>query len=347
METPWFWLLAGMLAVYFILDGYDLGAGIIHPFVGKTVDERRMVIGTIGPFWDGNEVWLIAAGGTLFMAFPSLYAAAFSGFYLPLMIVLWLLILRGLSIELRGHVAHGLWIEFWDIAFCLSSLLLAFIFGAALGNVLRGVPLDEKGWFFVPLWTNFSAGKDPGVLDWFTVLMGGGVTAALTMHGALWVAMKATGEVEIRSRRLAAGLWRANILLAPLLLLTTFAIQPIFREHWERVIPLAGAALVALTLVRVYLRGNRAQAAFMASCANLLAMLLIPAAGLYPFFLPATTTRAAALTVRRASAGSYGLETALWWWIPGMILVAGYFVFVYRRFSGKIHLAGAPVQEQP
>src|SRR5258705_8581402 len=154
METLWFCLVALMLAGYVILDGFDLGAGAVHFLVGKNREERRAVLGTIGPVWDGNEVWLIAAGGTLYFAFPVLYATAFSGFYLPLMIVLWLLILRGLSIELRNHIQNPIWGPFWDVVLAGSSSLLAVVFGAALGNVARGVPIDENGPFFEALWTD-------------------------------------------------------------------------------------------------------------------------------------------------------------------------------------------------
>ena len=142
METLWFCLVALMVALYAVLDGFDIGAGIVHLLVAQTEVERRQVLASIAPVWDGNEVWLLAAGGTLYFAFPELYASSFSGFYLPLMMVLWLLILRGLAIELRSHVPSGLWKSFWDAGFALASVLLAVFFGAALGNVVRGVPLD-------------------------------------------------------------------------------------------------------------------------------------------------------------------------------------------------------------
>src|SRR5438128_1634509 len=140
METLWFCLVAAMLAVYVVLDGFDLGAGIVHLLVARTEPERRLVLRSIGPVWDGNEVWLLTAGGTLYFAFPPLYASSFSGFYLPLMIVLWLLILRGLAIELRDHVDSPAWKPFWDAAFSLSSLCLALFFGAALGGLFASLP---------------------------------------------------------------------------------------------------------------------------------------------------------------------------------------------------------------
>src|SRR6266851_2242281 len=155
MGTVWYCLVALTLVFYVLLDGFDLGAGILHLVVARTGEERRQVLRSIGPVWDGNEVWLLATGGTLFFAFPALYASGFSGFYLPLMIVLWLLVLRGISIEFRNHVHSQVWTPFWDFVFCFSSLLLAIFYGAALGNVVRGVPLDARGYFFEPLWTNF------------------------------------------------------------------------------------------------------------------------------------------------------------------------------------------------
>src|SRR6185295_3954558 len=182
MGTLWFCLVALMITAYVLLDGFDLGAGAIHLLVAKTDDERRQVLASVGPVWDGNEVWLLASGGTLYFAFPALYASSFSGFYLPLMIVLWLLILRGISIEFRSHINSLAWYPLWDAVFAGSSALLAIFFGAALGNVVRGVPLDRAGEFFLPLWTDFTAGKNTGILDWYTILIAVAALLTLAMH---------------------------------------------------------------------------------------------------------------------------------------------------------------------
>src|SRR5215472_7226735 len=170
METLWFMIVAFMVAAYVVLDGFDLGAGVIYLTAARTANERRAILRAIGPVWDGNEVWLLAAGGTLYFAFPLLYASSFSGFYLPLMMVLWLLMLRGLGIELRSHVHDPLWWSFFDFLFFAASSLLAIFFGAAIGNVVRGVPLQADGYFFEALWTNFRVGPDAGMLDWYTIL---------------------------------------------------------------------------------------------------------------------------------------------------------------------------------
>src|SRR5437588_813541 len=207
MEMVWFTIVSLMLTTYVVLDGFDLGAGAIHLLVARTDSERRTVLAAIGPVWDGNEVWLIASGGVLVFAFPRAYSAGFSGFYLPLMIVLWLLVLRGISIEFRSHQPNPLWRSFWDGTFFVSSTLLAIVLGAALGNVIRGVPLDASGFFAGPLFTNFTPSHDPGVLDWYTCLVGLFTLAVLAGHGALYLAWKTSGAVNERARELGPQLW--------------------------------------------------------------------------------------------------------------------------------------------
>ena len=197
-----------MIAAYVVLDGFDLGAGVIYLTAARTTSERRAILRAIGPVWDGNEVWLVAAGGTLYFAFPLLYASSFSGFYLPLMIVLWLLMLRGIGIELRAHMDNPVWRGFFEFIFFASSALLAIFFGAALGNVVRGVPLGPDQFFFEPLWTNFRVGVGNGILDWYTVLTGVMAQVSLTMHGALYVATKTEGDLNRRARNTAKWIGR-------------------------------------------------------------------------------------------------------------------------------------------
>src|ERR1700689_2349933 len=213
MGLIWFWLVAVMIVGYVVLDGFDLGVGVLHLFLVRTEAERRATLASIGPVWDGNEVWLLAGGGTLYFAFPLLYASAFSGFYLPLMIVLWLLILRGVSVELRNHIGVGVWRALLDGIFGTASAFLAIFFGAALANVLRGVPLQADGYFFLPLWTNWQPGIHPGILDWYTVIGGVVALVALALHGALYIAIKTEAELQIRARNAARHLWLALLLL--------------------------------------------------------------------------------------------------------------------------------------
>ena len=341
METIWFCLVALMVALYVLLDGFDLGAGAIHLFVARTDEERRQVLASIGPVWDGNEVWLLAAGGTLYFAFPVLYASGFSGFYLPLMMVLWLLILRGTSIEFRNHVKSPVWDPFWDFLFCASSLLLAVFFGAALGNVVRGVPLDATGYFFEPLWTNFGLGPETGILDWYTVLVGVLALAALMMHGALWVHLKTSGEVSQRSAQLAKYAWVAVLLLTLLVTVLTFSVQPqvlanFSRWPWGYIFPLL--AVAGGVGVIFFVRRGEAMKSFLASCAYLAGMLTSVVFGVYPMVLPARDPQFS-LTVTNAKAGDYGLKVGVIWWVIGMILAAGYFQFLYRSFAGKVSVS--------
>jgi cytochrome d ubiquinol oxidase subunit II len=338
METVWFCLVAIMLAVYVLLDGFDLGAGAIHLLVAKTDEEKRQVLASIGPVWDGNEVWLIAAGGTLFFAFPVLYASSFSGFYLPLMIVLWLLILRGASIEFRNHIESAVWTPLWDFLFCASSLLLAIFYGAALGNVVRGVPLDGSGYFFEPLWTNWRLGEQTGILDWYTVLVGVLALFALMMHGSLWVHMKTRGAVNERAGRLANRAWWTVTAFTILVTAVTFAVVPQLRTNFSRwpwgfIFPIL--SIVGLVGVQFELRRRNERRAFLASCAYLAGMLISVVFSVYPMVLPARDS-VHSLTVTNAKAGAYGLKVGLAWWIVGMILVTGYFQYVYRSSAGKV-----------
>jgi len=338
MGTIWFWLVAIMITIYVLLDGFDLGAGAIHLLVANTDEERRQVLASIGPVWDGNEVWLIAAGGTLYFAFPALYASAFSGFYLPLMIVLWLLILRGASIEFRNHIKSAVWDPLWDFLFCASSLSLAVFFGAALGNVVRGVPLDSSGYFFEPLWTNFRLADDTGILDWYTILVGTLALLALMMHGGIWVQVKTSGEVSARAGRLAGRAWWGVVTLTAVVTAFTFRIQPHVKGNfstWPVGIVFPVLAVAGIAGVMFELRERDERKAFLASCAYLAGMLTSVVFGVYPMVLPARNP-VYSLTVESAKAADYGLKIGLAWWIIGIILAAGYVIYVYRSFAGKV-----------
>jgi cytochrome d ubiquinol oxidase subunit II len=339
IEIVWFCLVAIMIAGYVVLDGFDLGAGLIHLFVARNEQERRRVLASIGPVWDGNEVWLIAGGGTLYFAFPALYSAAFSGFYLALMMVLWLLILRGISIELRSHIESPIWKPLWDLIFGGSSALLALLYGAALGNVVRGVPLDSDGFFFIPLWTNFQPGPEAGIVDWYTLLIGAAAFTALAVHGCYWVILKTSGDLQQRSREFGSRLWWAVLALTAIIAFFSFRIQSNiakeFEEHaWGCVFPLI--ALAGLIGMRAWSARARDLGAFLCSCLYLVGMLTSAAFGVFPYVLPSNGSAGDGLTVTSAAAAEYGLYIGLAWWIPGMALAALYSVFVYRHFAGKV-----------
>jgi len=339
MELLWFCLATAMITGYVILDGFDLGAGIVQLLVAKTEPEKAQVLSTIGPVWDGNEVWLVAAAAALFLAFPALYASSFSGFYLALMMVLWLLILRGIAIEFRNHIDNPLWKPAWDTVFGGASAILAFVFGVALGNVVRGVPLDANGYFFLPLRTNLLPGADAGVIDWYTLLVGATAFVALAVHGSLWVVIKTAGTLQEGTRALSAKLWRVLIALTLVISPLSFAIQPNlwkqFTSHpWGVVFP--AFALTGLVGVRVLSTQRKDLGAFLASGLYLVGMLASVAFGVFPNVLPSNTTPDFSLTIYNAAAAEHGLVIGLWWFIPGMALAIAYSVFTYRHFAGKV-----------
>jgi cytochrome d ubiquinol oxidase subunit II len=341
MEPVWFVLVAVMLVAYVVLDGFDLGAGALLLLIARTEKERLTVIRTIGPVWDGNEVWLIAGGGTLYFAFPLLYASSFSGFYLPLNIVLWLLVLRGIGIEFRMHIENPVWQSLFDGTFAISSTLLAIFFGAALGNVVRGVPLGIDHFFFEPLWTNFRTGGETGILDWYTC--GAAVLAlvALLVHGAFYVALKTEGAVNDQSHKLGRRLQPLLIILTAFGVPVTAVVRPRtmhnFGEHpLAFVIPLAVA--VSLAAMWIFARQAKEKAAFLSSCSYIVAMLAGVAVALYPSLLPSSKNPARDLTIYNAATGEYALRVGLIWWVFGMGLAFGYFVFVYRMFRGKVQV---------
>jgi cytochrome d ubiquinol oxidase subunit II len=341
MGLVWFWLVAVMIVGYVVLDGFDLGVGVLQLFLARTEAERKAMLASIGPVWDGNEVWLLAGGGTLYFAFPLLYASAFSGFYLPLMIVLWMLVLRGVSLELRNHIDVGVWRDLLDGVFGLSSALLAAFFGAALANVLRGVPLQADGYFFLPLWTNWRPGVHAGILDWYTVIGGLVALVALTLHGALWITIKTSSELCRRARRLVTPLWGLLLALTVASLLATVHVRPASLDNYfnHRLTFVAPAGVVAsLVAIWVWNRTGQAVKAFLASCAYLFLMLAGACWSLYPTLLPATTGEANDITLNRALSGHHTLAVGLVWWSFGMTLAVAYIVFVYSRFRGKVDL---------
>ena len=339
MGTLWFWIVAAMLTTYVVLDGFDLGVGIIFPFVAHTEEERQHALRAIGPVWDGNEVWLLAAGGTLFFAFPLVYASAFSGFYMPLMIVLWLLILRGLSVELRMHVQDPLWRSFFDGLFFFSSSLLAIFFGAALANVIRGVPIGPDNYFYLSLWTNWRTGANPGILDWYTLIGGIMALLALSLHGALYLSLKTEGDLERRARAWARRLWPVVSLATVLAIPATVLARPDSLRNY-RIYPAASlapiAVVISLLAIPAALRRRSEFGAFLASCAYLSAMLCGAAAGLYPVLLPSTNSRGGSITIAGALAGPHTLRVGLAWWIFGTMLALLYFSIVYWLFRGKV-----------
>jgi cytochrome d ubiquinol oxidase subunit II len=338
MFELWYAIVALMFAIYVALDGYDLGAGILSPLVARTDPERRQVLAAIGPYWDGNEVWLIAGGGALFLAFPRVLASGISGFYFAIFLLLWCLIGRGLSIEFRSHVTDPLWRAAWDFMFAAASTLLAVFLGAAFGNLMRGVPLDTNGWFALPLFTDFTAREPVGILDWYTILTGVFALVALAAHGALFLAWKTDGPVQERSRRAARRLWIAVAVLWPGVTLASQAVNPALFSGMERrwlgivavVVAVAGIATVSLRMTR-----GTGLGAFLGSGAFLLGIIGASAASYFPVMLRATGGDALSMTAYTGGGDEASLRIALRWFLVGLPLAIGYFVIVFRLHRGK------------
>lgn len=330
LNSVWFVLLAFMLAGYAVLDGFDLGIGTIHLLLGRTREERGQLVDSIGPVWNGNEVWLLGAGGSLVAAFPTLYAVSFSGFYLALMLVLWLLLLRGIGIEFRHQIHHPLWEDAWDVVFSVASVLLALLFGVALGNVLRGVPFGPDGQF---------QGTFALLLNGFAVLAGALSVATLAMHGACWAALKTEGALQLRARRFASTWWWASLALVLCMVAASFFVRPDFTRNftahvWLIAVPLL--TLGALASARRFI-GRDDGLAFFSSSAYIAGILASVAAGLFPMLLPAAEGSARpGLDIYNAAAPHHSMLTALFVYLIGLSIVAVYLVNIYRVWRGKV-----------
>jgi len=341
MAELWFWIVVAMLAIYVVMDGFDFGAGVLHLFVAKTNEERRQVLGAIGPLWDANEVWLLASGGALVLAFPRVLAAGFSGFYLAIFLVVWTLIIRGISIEFRSHVNDPLWRAFWDAAFAGASLLLPVLFGAALGNILRGVPLTEGGTFELALFTTFRTVNPVGLLDWYTGLVGVFALVTLTAHGAVFLAWKTDAAVQARSVAAARWLWSATGVVWFGALVATVVVRPGMVDTIVRPLSLLAllAALAGYAMAIAGLVRRRYLPAFLGSTTFILSALAGTAAAVFPVMLPSTISMANDLTAWNAASSAASLGTALVWWIVGFPLALIYFACLFRLHRGTTRAA--------
>lgn len=328
LNTIWFLLLGVLLAGYAILDGFDLGVGILH-FIAKDDRERMMNLHAIGPVWDGNEVWLLTFGGALFAAFPLVYATVFSALYLALTLVLAALIFRAVSIEFRGKVSMYTWKAFWDSAFFLGSLLPSILFGVAVGNMLRGLPLDEYGVFTGSFFT---------LLNPFSLLVGLTSGAIFALHGALYLVMKTDGGYRDRLVKTVRPLWNTAIILFWLATAAGFLSDaPHINKtlnsplSWVLLGVLCAAAMMIprLTKRRLFFY------AFLSSSTVIACMVGLMGASLYPMLVPSLSDPGNSLTIYNA-ASTYGtLKVMLVIALIGMPLVIGYTTVIYRIFKGK------------
>jgi len=337
MLELWYAIASVMLVAYVVLDGYDFGAGILHLWVARNNEERRQVLAAIGPYWDGNEVWLLAAGGALFVAFPRVLASGISGFYFAIFLVLWSLILRGIAIEFRSHVSDSMWRATWDFLFAAASLLLALFFGTALGNLVRGVPLNDDGWFSLPLFTTFSPTADVGILDWYTIGAGLLAVTALAAHGAAFLIWRTDGPVQHRARRAARLLSAITQALWVAMFLATHSLNDLLTVLGQRPLGIFGVALAIAGIVAIHrgLARNSELMPFLGSTAFLAGTLIATAACLFPVMLKSISNPALSLTAYTGGGDEAGLRTALGWFAVGFPLAIAYFVLNFRIHRGK------------
>lgn len=328
----WFWVLSGMLIAYSVLDGYDLGVGATYLWVARAEDERRTALNAIGPVWNGNEVWLIAAGGMLVVSFPKVYASAFSGFYLALMLVLWFLILRGVSIEFRSKLENPLWRSLFDAGFWLGSFAIALLLGVALGNVLRGLPIGADGTF---------QGTFALVLNPYALLTGLLSLGTLAWHGANYLRIKTEGTLQERARTWASRLYFVVLALAAVATLATFRVSLTLAPNYRRypaawVFPLL--AVLGLSWGFRARQAGRERWAFRGSILTIIGLLGAAAMTVYPNLLYSTLNPDYSLTIFNAASSPHALRASLLANVAGMIGVVLYITYVHRTFTGKTHV---------
>src|SRR5260370_36390862 len=338
MIAAWFAIAGFMLIVDVALDGRNFGAGMLHWLVARTPEERRRVIAAIGPLWSWHEVWLLGFGGTVLAVCPKLLASAFAGYYLALFLILWCLILRGVSLEVGGHINDRMWQGFWDFVFVLANTLLAILFGAAAGNMARGVPLASDGTFSMAFFTDFTPRGDVGLLDWYTVSVALFAAVALAAHGATYLTLKTQGLVHDRSAGYARVLWAAA---APLLLVISVesaVVRPDLLGHaihnplwWLGLLLFCAAAIMLIS----GLATRRELHAFIGSNLLLAGLLATGAAAIFPVVLHSTLAAEDSLTVYDVAAGPNSLAYAAIWWPIGFALAAPEFGFVSRLYAGQ------------
>jgi cytochrome d ubiquinol oxidase subunit II len=319
-----FVLIAFMLTMYVLLDGYDLGVATISPLVARTDRERNSSMHSIGPYWNGNEVWLIAAGGALFALFPRAYASAFSGFYLPFIIVLWLLMFRGIALELRNHFKTELWHNFWDFCFSGASALLVLLFGIAIGNLLRGVPLDANAFF---------RGTFAFLLNPYALLVGIFAVLTLALHGAAFLVNRIECAPADRARTMIPRLWLAVVIGYIVVTAGTFATRGVPTFSWVDFVPIL--SLGSLAVLRAAAARNNERAVFGASSAFIATLLVAAAGTLFPYLLPSFPA-GHGLSIFDASPSPVALGSALGVTIVGTVAVLLYSAIVLRKLAGKV-----------
>jgi cytochrome d ubiquinol oxidase subunit II len=329
LQQIWFLLWGILWAIYFMLDGYDFGLGTLMPFVARNDQERRIVYNSMGPFWDGNEVWLVTAGGVTFAAFPTTYAVMFSTLYVPLLLILFALIVRAVSFEFRGKIESRAWRAVWDTCLFVGSFLPALLLGVAFANIFQGIPFDDKGVFHGTLLT---------LLNPYGIAGGALFVTMFLLHGSLWLAIKTEGALHERADALARALWLILLIVAVVFLVFTWFATPLYNNYLTRpilfVIPLITVA--ALVVARWFIAKSAWWKAWLASCLTIVTTTLFGVIGLYPNLYPSSLNHAYSLTAFNSSSSPMTLKIMLVVALIFVPIVIAYQGFVYHLFREKV-----------
>jgi cytochrome bd ubiquinol oxidase subunit II len=338
MILAWYAILSFLLTGFILLEGFDIGAGMLLYVVGKTDAERRDVIAAIGPLLSWNEVWLVSFGGTLMLAFPAALASSFAGFYLALCLLLWMLLLRGISIEVSGHVDDPLWRTAWISCFVASNLILAILIGLALGNILRGFPIGAEGTFAMSLFTNFIPRSNVGILDWYTFSTAILILIAFAAHGAIVLMRKTDGPVSERCARFALSFWKLAVIALVIVTVETFFVHvDLITRPFVEPSGWLGLACVAFGLLNTLrgLRNRRRTQASIGSYASIAGLMIVGATAVFPFMLRSTISPQYSLSAYKVAADGHGLVIGLIWWPFAMLLSLAYFWFIHQNYRAK------------
>jgi len=327
-QITWFILWGVLWAVYFMLDGFDFGVGILHSFIGKTEGEKKTIIRTIGSVWNGNEVWLVTAGGATFAAFPTTYALMFSYLYTPLLLILFALIFRGVALEFRGKVDSDGWKKGWDIAIFLGSFLPALLFGVAFGNIFQGIPMDANG-YHGTLFT---------LLNPYGILTGLLFVLLFIVHGNLWLTVKTNGELSKRASSVTDKTWYALLVVAVLFLIYTAFATNLYKNYLDNPVWFAipAAAVLALLGIKIFAVKGAYLKAFYSSCLTILTVTFTGIIGLYPNLIPSSIDKNYSLTIFNSSSSPYTLKIMTVVAVLFVPVVIAYQIWVYRVFRNKI-----------
>ena len=329
LQSIWFFLWGLLWAIFFMTDGFDFGVGTLYPFLGKSDTDKRVMINSLGPLWDGNEVWLITAGGVTFAAFPIVYAVMFSSLYSALMLILFALILRGVSFEFRGKVDNPLWTKIWDSCIFIGSFLPALLFGVAFANIFQGIPIDADGLYQGNLFT---------LLNPYGLLGGVLFVLLFVVHGALWIAIRAEGDLHDRAASMAGKLWAALLVVSVVFLVATYFSTTLYDNYLDYpilfiVVVLAVGALLG---TRLFIAKQAYFKAWFSSSLAIVSCTFFGIIGLFPNLFPSSISEEYSLTAFNASSSPLTLKIMLIVVILFIPVVLAYQIWAYSLFTGKI-----------